>query len=53
VAEPERSPQVAVVARPAIGAHNLAVTEERYLEAKFGDEYRESRSRVALDLASR
>jgi protein-S-isoprenylcysteine O-methyltransferase Ste14 len=37
---------VAVVALLAIGAHNLAVTEERYLEAKFGDEYREYRSRV-------
>jgi protein-S-isoprenylcysteine O-methyltransferase Ste14 len=37
---------VAVVALLALGAHNLAVTEERYLEAKFGDEYREYRSRV-------
>jgi protein-S-isoprenylcysteine O-methyltransferase Ste14 len=37
---------VAVVALLAIGAHNLAVTEERYLEAKFGDEYPGYRSRV-------
>jgi protein-S-isoprenylcysteine O-methyltransferase Ste14 len=37
---------VAVVALLAIGAHNLAATEERYLEAKFGDEYLDYRSRV-------
>jgi protein-S-isoprenylcysteine O-methyltransferase Ste14 len=37
---------VAVVALLAVGAHNLAVTEERYLEARFDDKYREYRSRV-------
>jgi protein-S-isoprenylcysteine O-methyltransferase Ste14 len=30
----------------AVVAHNLALAEERYLEAKFGGEYREYRSRV-------
>ena len=37
---------LAVVVVLALGAHVLAVQEERYLEAKFGDEYREYRSRV-------
>ena len=37
---------IAVVVALAIGAHNLALAEERYLEEKFGDEYREYRSRV-------
>lgn len=37
---------VAVVVVLALGAHNLVLAEERYLEAKFGDEYREYRSRV-------
>lgn len=37
---------IAVVGALAIGAHNLALAEERYLEEKFGDEYREYRSRV-------
>ena len=27
-------------------AHSAAVAEERYLEGKFGDQYREYRSRV-------
>jgi protein-S-isoprenylcysteine O-methyltransferase Ste14 len=35
-----------VVVVLALLADNLARTEERYLEAKFGDEYREYRSRV-------
>jgi protein-S-isoprenylcysteine O-methyltransferase Ste14 len=37
---------VAVVVLLAIGAHSLALAEERYLEGRFGDEYREYRSRV-------
>ena len=37
---------VAVVVLLALGAYNLVLAEERYLEAKFGDEYREYRSRV-------
>jgi protein-S-isoprenylcysteine O-methyltransferase Ste14 len=36
----------AVVIALALGAHYLALAEERYLEAKFGDEWREYRSRV-------
>jgi protein-S-isoprenylcysteine O-methyltransferase Ste14 len=35
-----------VVVVLALLADNLARTEERYLEAKFGDEYREYRTRV-------
>jgi len=37
---------VAVVVALALGAHNLTLAEERYLEAKFGDQWREYRSRV-------
>lgn len=37
---------VAVVVALAFGAHNLILTEERYLEAKFGHEWLEYRSRV-------
>ena len=37
---------VAVVILLALGAHNLVRAEEQYLDAKFGDEYREYRSRV-------
>jgi protein-S-isoprenylcysteine O-methyltransferase Ste14 len=37
---------LAVVVLLALGANILAVQEERYLEARFGDEYREYRSRV-------
>jgi protein-S-isoprenylcysteine O-methyltransferase Ste14 len=37
---------VAVVAALALTAHSLVREEERYLEAKFGDDYREYRSRV-------
>jgi protein-S-isoprenylcysteine O-methyltransferase Ste14 len=37
---------LAVVVLLAVGAHILAVQEERYLEARFGDGYREYRSRV-------
>lgn len=36
----------AVVVALALVAHNLTLAEERYLEAKFGDEWREYRSRV-------
>jgi protein-S-isoprenylcysteine O-methyltransferase Ste14 len=36
----------AVVVVLGVTAHTLALAEERYLEAKFGDEYREYRSRV-------
>ena len=37
---------VAVVVALALLVHNLTLAEERYLEAKFGDEWREYRSRV-------
>ncbi len=37
---------VAVVIVLALIVQNITVAEERYLEAKFGDEYREYRSRV-------
>ena len=37
---------VAVVIALALVAHNLTLAEERYLEAKFGDQWREYRSRV-------
>jgi protein-S-isoprenylcysteine O-methyltransferase Ste14 len=37
---------LAVVVLLALGANILAVQEERYLEARFGDEYREYRSSV-------
>ena len=37
---------VAVVVLLALGAHNLVRAEEQYLDAKFGDEYREYRSRI-------
>jgi protein-S-isoprenylcysteine O-methyltransferase Ste14 len=37
---------VAVVVLLALGAYSLVLAEERYLEAKFGDEYRQYRSRV-------
>ena len=37
---------VAVVVGLALLAHNLTLAEERYLEAKFGDQWREYRSRV-------
>jgi protein-S-isoprenylcysteine O-methyltransferase Ste14 len=37
---------VAVVVVLALGAHHLVLAEERYLEAKFGDEYRDYCSRV-------
>jgi protein-S-isoprenylcysteine O-methyltransferase Ste14 len=37
---------VAVVAALALGAHSVVLAEERYLEAKFGDEWRNYRSRV-------
>ncbi len=37
---------LAVVVVLALVAHNLVLAEERYLEARFGDEYREYRSRV-------
>jgi protein-S-isoprenylcysteine O-methyltransferase Ste14 len=37
---------LAVVAATGLLAHNVITAEERYLEAKFGDEYREYRSRV-------
>ncbi|MGA8262002.1 MAG: isoprenylcysteine carboxylmethyltransferase family protein [Arenicellales bacterium] len=36
----------AVVVVLAFLVHNLALAEERYLEAKFGDQWREYRSRV-------
>jgi protein-S-isoprenylcysteine O-methyltransferase Ste14 len=36
----------AVAVLLAVGANHLALAEERYLEAKFGDEYREYRSQV-------
>lgn len=36
----------AVVVVLALVAHNLILSEERYLEAKFGEEWREYRSRV-------
>ncbi len=36
----------AVVVALALVAHNLTLAEERYLEGKFGDEWREYRSRV-------
>jgi protein-S-isoprenylcysteine O-methyltransferase Ste14 len=36
----------AVVVALALVAHKLALAEEQYLEAKFGDEWREYRSRV-------
>jgi protein-S-isoprenylcysteine O-methyltransferase Ste14 len=35
-----------VVAAIGVLAHNVVKAEEWYLEAKFGDEYREYRSRV-------
>lgn len=37
---------VAVVVVLALTAHNLVLAEERYLEQKFGDEYRAYRSHV-------
>jgi protein-S-isoprenylcysteine O-methyltransferase Ste14 len=37
---------VAVVVALAVVAHNLTLAEERYLEAKFGDQWREYCSRV-------
>jgi protein-S-isoprenylcysteine O-methyltransferase Ste14 len=37
---------LAVVAAIAVLAKNVVKAEERYLEAKFGDDYREYRSRV-------
>jgi protein-S-isoprenylcysteine O-methyltransferase Ste14 len=37
---------VGVVVLLGLGAWNLVLTEERFLEARFGDEYREYRSRV-------
>jgi protein-S-isoprenylcysteine O-methyltransferase Ste14 len=37
---------IAVAVLLGLGAHNLVRAEERYLEAKFGDEYRDYRSRV-------
>jgi protein-S-isoprenylcysteine O-methyltransferase Ste14 len=37
---------VAVVVVLGLGAHNLVRAEERYLDAKFGEEYREYQSRV-------
>lgn len=37
---------LAVVVLLGLLAHSIAAAEERYLEAKFGDEYREYRSRV-------
>jgi len=37
---------VAAVIVLGLLAHNLTLAEERYLEAKFGDEYRQYRSRV-------
>jgi len=35
-----------VVVLRGLLARSVALAEERYLEAKFGDEYREYRSRV-------
>jgi protein-S-isoprenylcysteine O-methyltransferase Ste14 len=37
---------LAVVAALGLTAYSLVLAEERYLEAKFGNEYREYRSRV-------
>jgi protein-S-isoprenylcysteine O-methyltransferase Ste14 len=37
---------IAVAVLLGLGAHNLVRAEERYLEAKFGDGYRDYRSRV-------
>jgi protein-S-isoprenylcysteine O-methyltransferase Ste14 len=37
---------LAVVVAIGLLAHNVVKAEERYLEARFGDEYREYRSRV-------
>lgn len=37
---------VAVAVALGLGAHNLVLAEETYLEAKFGDEWRQYRSRV-------
>src|SRR5215207_31182 len=37
---------VGVVAVLALGAHSLVMAEERYLEDRFGEQYREYRSRV-------
>lgn len=37
---------VAVVVALALLAHNLTLAEERYLESKFGDDWRQYRSRV-------
>lgn len=36
----------AVIVALALVAHNLTLAEERYLQARFGDEWRESCSRV-------
>ena len=37
---------IGVVVLLGLGAWNLVLTEERFLEARFGDQYREYRSRV-------
>jgi protein-S-isoprenylcysteine O-methyltransferase Ste14 len=37
---------IVVVMVLALGAYNLVLAEERFLEPRFGDQYREYRSRV-------